>query len=130
MKTIAIKWIEALALSTCALFMPISKLLGTTLAMIIIDLITGIMAAKKQGVPVTSAGLRRTLSKLFVYELALMLAFLVQTYLSDSLPFISMASSMIALVELTSVYENLNIIGGNNLLKSLIDKLGSSNQQS
>jgi hypothetical protein len=124
-----IKWIQALILSICAIFMPIAPVLGTTLAMILIDLITGVLAAKKQSLPITSAGLRRTLSKLFVYELALMLAFLVETYMSQYIPFVKMASSMIALVELTSVYENLNVIGGNNLLKGLIDKLGSESHK-
>lgn len=122
------KWITGLLLATVAIFVPIEKLLATTAAMIIIDLITGVMAAHKQSIPITSAGLRRTVSKFVVYELAIMLAYLTEHYISSAMPFVNMATGMISIVELTSVYENLNILGGNNILKSLIDKLGSSNQ--
>lgn len=123
-----LKWSEAGFIAIAAIFAPISSLLITTAAMILIDLITGIMAAKKRGEPVTSAGLRRTITKLFVYEAALMLAFIVEHYMSDVIPFVKTASAMVALVEIKSVYENLNDISGMDLLKTLIDKLGSSNQ--
>lgn len=124
-----IRWIQSLILSLIAIFLPIKSLLLTSASMILIDLISGVIAARKQNIPVTSAGLRRSISKLFVYESAIMLAFLVETYMSDVVPFVKIASAMVSLVELTSVYENINIIGGNNLLKSLIDKLGSANQK-
>lgn len=123
------KYIEALLISLVAIFAPIQHLLLTTGAMIFIDLFSGIMAARKRNEPITSAGLRRTLTKLFVYEAALMLAFLTEHYMSDILPFVKMASALISVVELKSIYENLNEISGSDLLKSLIDKLGSDNKQ-
>lgn len=123
-----IKWVKPLIISSIAIFAPIKSLLLTSGLMIIVDLITGIIAARKRNEPITSSGLRRTLTKFFVYEIALMLAFLAEHYMSDILPFIKMCSGMITIVELTSVYENLNDISGSNLLKSLIDKLGSENK--
>lgn len=111
-----------------AIFAPIQSLLMTTGIMIFIDFITGVLAAKKRGEPITSAGFRRSLTKIFVYEAALMLAFLAETYMSDILPFVKMAAAMISIVELKSIYENLNGISGEDLLKGLIDKLGSANQ--
>ena len=122
-----LKWLEALFVSVFAIFAPIEHLLLSTGAMIMIDLVTGIMAAKKQGIPITSSGIRRTLTKMFVYESALCLAYLAEHYMSNVLPFVKMASAMITLVELTSVYENLNTISGTDLLKGLISKLGSEN---
>ena len=123
-----IKWAEALGLSILAVFAPIQSLLLTTGVMIFADLITGIVAAKKRNEPITSAALRRTLTKIFVYESALMLAFLAEHYMSDILPFVKMASGMIAVVELKSIYENLNSISGTDMIKALIDKLGSENK--
>lgn len=120
---------EAAIISVVAIFAPIQSLLITTGVLILVDLITGIWSSIKRGEPITSAGLRRTLTKLFVYEAALMVAFLVEHYMSDILPFVKMSSAMVSIVELKSVYENLNNISGADLLKSLIDKLGSSNQQ-
>ena len=124
-----IKFIEASILAGVAVFAPIQSLLTTSAVLILVDLITGIIAAMKQKEPITSAGLRRTVTKIFVYETAVMMAFLVEHYMSDALPFVKMASTMIAIVELKSVYENLNTIGNNQLLKSLIDNLGSSNHK-
>lgn len=122
------KWLKASLLSMAAIFTPIQSLLMTTGIMIFIDFITGVLAAKKRGEPITSAGFRRSLTKIFVYEAALMLAFLAETYMSDILPFVKMAAAMISIVELKSIYENLNGISGEDLLKGLIDKLGSANQ--
>lgn len=131
MKLAAIsKWIKVGFISVMGVFAPIQSLLLTTGVMIMADLVTGVMAARKRGEKITSGGFRRTLVKIFVYELALMLAFLAEKYMSDLLPFVKIASSMISLVELTSIYENLNSISGMNLLKGLIDKLGSEAKKS
>jgi len=124
-----LKWIEVVLLSAAAIFAPIKGLLLTTGIMIFADLITGIIAASKRKEPITSSGLRRTLTKLAVYEAAIMLAFLAEHYMSDVLPFVKMCAAMVAIVELKSIYENLNSASGMNLLKQLIDKLGSDNKQ-
>lgn len=124
-----LKLIEAGVLATVAIFAPIQALLLTTGVMVVVDLLSGIIAAVKRKEPITSAGLRRTISKIFVYESAIMLAYLAEHYMSDILPFVKMASAMISVVELKSIYENLSAIsGGNPALKVLIDKLGSTNQ--
>lgn len=123
------KPLEALAIALLAIFAPIHHLLLSTGVMIFADLVTGVYAAYKRGEPITSSGLRRTVTKMFVYELSIVLAFIAEHYISDILPFVKMASAMIAVTELKSIYENLNSISGINLLKGLIDKLGSENQQ-
>lgn len=116
-------------LSLIAVFAPIKALLLTTGVMLFADLVTGVWASIKRKEPITSAGLRRTVTKLFVYEAAIMLAFLAEHYMSDILPFVKMASAMISIVELKSIYENLNEISGSPLLKNLVDKLGSTNEK-
>lgn len=124
-----LKYLKPLVISVAAIFAPIQGLLLATGSLVFIDLITGVIAAHKRGSPITSAGLRRTVTKILVYQTALMTAFLAEKYMSDVLPFVKMASGVITLVELTSVLENLNSISGENLLKALIDKLGSKNQE-
>ncbi len=120
---------EAGMISLIAIFSPIQSALITVVVLIAIDMLTGILAARKKGEPVTSAGLRRTISKIFIYEVAVMIAFITEKYLApDLLPIVKMASTMVAVVELKSVYENLNVLSGNELLRTLIDKIGSSNQ--
>lgn len=123
-----IPWLKAMIIMGASVFAPIHALLYTTGVMVVVDLITGVLAAKKRGSDITSAGLRRTVTKIFVYEAALMLGYLAETYMSDVLPFVKMASGAITLVEMTSIFENLNSISGTNLFQALIDRLGSANQ--
>lgn len=116
-------------LAILAVFAPIQGMLVTALVLIVVDLITGVMAARKQGTPITSAGFRRTASKLLVYEIAIAIAYLAQHYLmNDAIPAASIVSGFVGLTELTSCMENLNTLSGANLLKTVIDKLGSQNQ--
>lgn len=124
-----LKLIETGALMILAVFAPIQSLIITTVVLIVVDLVTGIYAAVKRSEAITSAGLRRTISKLFIYEVALMCAYLAEHYMQLDLPIVKMASTMVSLVELKSIMENLNSISGVDLLKSLIEKLGSSNAQ-
>ncbi len=125
-----IKWLEALGINILAIFAPIESVILTSLLLLVVDLITGIMAAKKRGEPITSAGLRRTVSKIFIYEAALLLAFLTEKYLlGHMMPVTKMVSGMIGMVELKSVFENMNDISGQDLLSSLLTKLNSDNSK-
>lgn len=120
--------IEAGIISMFAIFAPIQSTLVTVVVLIAIDLVTGLMASRKQGQPITSAALRRTITKTAVYEVTVMVAFITEKYLVPGMfPLVKMASAMIAMTELRSIYENLNIISGQNLLSSLISKIGSDN---
>lgn len=112
-----------------AVFAPIKALLITTGVMVFGDLITGVIASAKKGEKITSAGLRRSISKIVVYEVALCFAYLAEHYMTgDSIPMVKMASTLISIVEMKSIYENLNVISGSNLLGDLITKLGSINE--
>lgn len=123
-------YLQALFLSTLSVFAPIKAVIVTTLVLVLADLILGVLAAKKRGELLTSAGLRRTITKIFVYETALMLAFLTEQYLTGELvPVCKIVSSFIGLVELKSCTENLNEISGGSLLKVLLEKLGSVNEK-
>lgn len=128
MKDVVAKYIEPLLLSILALLSPIKAVLIVTGILIFADLVTGIMAAKKKGQAITSAGLRRTCTKIFVYNVALITGFLVEKYmLEDYFPVSKMVSGVIGLVELKSLLENLAVIYGQDIFKAIITKLGSSN---
>jgi len=122
------KWFEALIVGVWAIFAPIHAAIIVSGVFIIADMITGIMAARKRGEPISSSGLRRTVSKFFVYEIALLLAFLGQKYLlGDIFPACQVVSGMIGIVELKSIFENLNELSGQDLLKMVLEKLNSVN---
>lgn len=112
-----------------AIFSPAKQVLGTVTALIMVDLVTGLWASKKQNIPITSSALGRTIAKSFVYLSAILLAFLVQQYLTtDAIPCMHIVASFIGLTELLSCLENINIIGGGDLLKKVIDTLSSKNK--
>jgi phage-related holin len=124
------KYFEAVVVSLLAVFAPIQTTLATVLALVVVDLISGVLAARKRGEPITSAQLRRSISKLFIYEVAIGMTFLSEHYLmSDEVPALKIVSGMLGMVELKSVMENLNELSGTNIFDSLISKLGSSNQK-
>lgn len=124
MKSLLLK----LLLSVVAVFAPIQSVLFAAFAMIMVDLATGVLAARKRGEKLTSAGLQRTLVKLFVYEGALLLGYVSQHYLMlDAVNVVSIIGSYISLTELVSCYENIDAVAGGSLLKQISDKLKSKN---
>lgn len=128
MKTEWIKYLEPLAISVFAVFAPIQGILITVGVVIFMDMITGVMAASKRNEKISSAALRRSLSKLLVYHCALLTGFLIETYLMDGLiPITKIIAATCGSIEGLSLLENLNTISGTNLLQEVIAKLGSKN---
>lgn len=113
-----------IALSTCVVFLPLKSTMVVVVVLTFVDLLSGLAAAKKQGDPITSSGLKRTILKILAYEMVIMLSFLVEQYLSgDVVPLVKIMGGMIGITELKSVLENIEIISGIPLVKLLIDKL-------
>lgn len=123
-------WLKASLLGLFAVFTPVHTVMATAGALLIIDLILGVWAAAKRKEIITSAALRRTVSKLLVYEMAIITGYLAEHYmLSDSLPIVKLAAAAIALVEMKSILENLNEIHGAPVFASIITAIGSKNDQ-
>lgn len=122
------EYVQPILMSTLAVFAPVKAILIVTGVLIIADLISGIMAAKKRGESISSAGLRRTITKIFVYNMAVVTGFLVEKYMiTDIFPVSKLIAGIISVVELKSILENLNTINGTDIFKTIIEKLGSSN---
>jgi phage-related holin len=116
-------------LALLAVLAPVGPMMITALVLILADLVTGVMASLKKKKPITSAGIRRTVSKVFVYELAILMAFLAQTYMTgETVPVCNIVTGLIGMTEFLSILENLNTISGKKLLKAVIDKVGSENK--
>lgn len=124
-------FLTALVASLFAVFAPIKAALATVIVLVVFDLISGIWASIKMKTPVTSSGLKRSVVKLAVYEATLCLAFLVHQYLTgDTFPADKIVAAMIGLVELKSCLENLEIITGEPLINTLIDKIAARETKS
>ncbi len=116
------------ALVILAFFAPAQNLFIATGILIIADLIMGIYAAYKTGDPITSAGITRTVGKFLVYNTCIGSGFLVQHYLmADAIPVSNIISSIIGLAELKSIIENADRISNGSVMKAILAKLGSVN---
>jgi hypothetical protein len=124
------EWLMAMALSALAVLAPIKAVLVTVGILIIADAVTGMYAAKKRGEKISSAAMRRTLSKMMVYQGVVILGYLLEANLMDHLmPVAKIVASAIGMVEFKSILENANSIVGTNIFKAVISKLGSDNDQ-
>lgn len=116
-------------LAVLSVFAPIKTAVIAALILVIADLITGLLAAHKQGIPITSSGIKRTVGKIALYEVAIILGFLAETYLTSSiLPVCKLVTSVVGLTELKSILENMDIIYGGDLWQDLISKITASNK--
>jgi FtsH-binding integral membrane protein len=122
-----LKYLPAWLIAMVAIFAPEKAAICTALVLILIDLVTGVWAAKKRGEAITSSGLKTTIYKIVFYELAICLGFLAQTYLTGTvLPVCNLITSVIGLTEMTSILENLQTINPNISWASLISKFNTT----
>ncbi len=124
------QYLSNLMISAMAALAPIKPVMITVGILIVSDLITGVWAAHKRKEPITSAALGRTVSKMVVYQTAVVTGFLLQRYLlGDALPVVNVVGGMIGMVEFKSFMENSNAIVDGDIFKQIIKKLGSKNDE-
>jgi uncharacterized protein (DUF697 family) len=101
-------------LSWIAVFLaPIKGLLLAVGFLLLVDLITGIWAAYKEGQRIESHKLRRSVTKSTSYLIAVLAGFVAQKYLmGDLIPVVNVVGGLIGATEIVSVYENLSKISG------------------
>ncbi len=115
---------ENVMLALLVVFAPIKGAILAAFVLIVADLVTGVVAAKKRGEKIKSAGVKRTVGKILLYESAICAAFLCEQYLTgDLFPACKMVTALIGVVELKSVLENLDSINGGGMFKSVVDRL-------
>lgn len=122
-------WLKHITAATVAVLAPIKMMLLGVGFLIVADLVTGIWAALKAKEKISSAVMRRTVSKMVVYQLAIISAFVLEAHIMGitDLTITKIVASAIGMVELKSILENTNKISGVDVFKSFINKLGSDN---
>jgi hypothetical protein len=120
-----------------AFFLPITGILFLIGFSILVDTITGIWKAKKLGIPITSRKLSAIISKLMLYEVAVILFYLIDRFILNDiiLVFFSiplMLTKILALVlvsiEVMSISENYKAVKGIDLWASLKNLLQRSKE--
>ena len=122
------KYIIQLFAVVSAFFLPISGILFLIGFAILVDTLTGIWKSKKLGIPITSRGLSAIVSKLFLYEVAVILTYLIDKFILNDiiLQFFSvplMLTKVLSLVlvsiEAISISENYKAVKGIDIWSSL-----------
>lgn len=107
---------------------PIKAVIISVGILIVADLITGIWAAIKRKEKIKSSVMRRTVSKMCIYQLAVICGFLLETFLlANAFPVSKIVAGVIGMVEFKSILENSNSIVGGDVFKSILKKIGSDN---
>ena len=120
------KLLDALAASLLALFAPIQTMVLSTLLLVVADLITGVWVSRRRGMPLHSKGIKHTVVKLAVYELAIVLAYVTEVYLTQSsIPVLNVITSIIGITELKSCLENMNILIGGDVVKQILERISN-----
>lgn len=111
-----------------AILAPIKPLILACGVLILADMITGMMAAKKRGENINSAEMRRSLTKMVVYQVAIISGFVLEKYMLGQLvPVAKIVGGVIGMVEFKSILENVSTIAGQDIVKLVMEKLGSKN---
>lgn len=125
--------VAKIGLIILALFAPIIQIILGVFFLIGVDLITGVIAAKRNCQKITSSKLSRTISKILVYVSTIIIVHIVQISLlfDGSVPLENLVSSYIALTELKSILENLDKMtkGQHGVLSNLVHLLSNDGRK-
>jgi hypothetical protein len=125
--TIQTKWISLLGI-VLAFFMPITGMVLAVGFAIFLDTITGIWKSRKNGVPISSRRLSAVISKMFLYQLTIILFFLIDWFIlneilksifTTELLLTKVLSLVLISIEVVSINENYKAVRGIDLWASL-----------
>ena len=109
-------------------FLPISGILILIGVSVIVDTITGVWKSKKLGTPITSKKLSAVISKILLYEVTIMLFYLIDyfiindivlTFFSVELLITKILALVLVSIEVISLNENIKAVKGIDLWTSL-----------
>lgn len=102
---------------------PIQNFLIGIFILVMLDLYTGIKAAKKREEVINSKGLRKSVIKIRDYFIAILAANTLQEIWLAALPVVYTVSLYIAIVEFRSNLENISILTDTNLVEKVFERL-------
>lgn len=116
--------LKTISVALITFFAPIYPAMISVGILILIDTLTGIIAAKKTGETITSKKMGGCITKSIVYQLLIISAHLCETFLFAQIPFVKISLAFLAMTEFTSVNENIQKSTGKSaltLFKSILD---------
>ncbi len=108
----SLNWVLKFLSMITLLLMPVRSVMIAISVLVIADLVTGLWASAKEKVPITSNAFGRTIGKTFLYQLSIVIAFVLETYLIEGMPVVKAVAGLIGIKEGKSFFENIHRITG------------------
>lgn len=112
-------------LACMSIFLPIRELMLTIGFLVGADMVVGIWKALKTGQKIRSRRMSDTITKMLLYQLAIVSGFLIEKYIiTDMLPIAKLIGSVIAIIEFKSIVESIESVTGQNLWTKIKEVIG------
>ena len=117
--------------SMLSILIPVQPLMVVTSIMIAMDFLTGVWKNLKKGEKFSSSKMSNTISKMVLYQIAILTGFLLEIYIIPILPVSKIVAGFLATTEFQSLIENIGEITGidiwGNIKKHFVKKSDNDN---
>lgn len=115
--------------ASLAVFLPIKELMLTIGFLVSADLVVGLWKAIKTGQRIRSRRMSDTVTKLLLYQLAIMSGFLIETFIiSELIPITKLIATVIAIIEFKSIIESIEAVTGKDLWSKIKTIIGRKSE--
>jgi hypothetical protein len=115
--------------ASLAVFLPIKELMLTIGFLVSADLVVGLWKAIKTGQRIRSRRMSDTITKLLLYQLAIMSGFLIETFIiSELIPVTKLIATVIAIIEFKSIIESIEAVTGKDLWSKIKTIIGRKSE--
>ena len=115
--------------ASLAVFLPIKELMLTIGFLVSADLVVGLWKAIKTGQRIRSRRMSDTVTKLLLYQLAIMSGFLIETFIiSELIPITKLIATVIAIIEFKSIVESIEAVTGKDLWSKIKTIIGRKSE--
>jgi hypothetical protein len=115
--------------ASLAVFLPIKELMLTIGFLVAADLVVGVWKAIKTGQRIRSRRMSDTVTKLLLYQLAIMSGFLIETFIiSELIPITKLIATVIAIIEFKSIVESIEAVTGKDLWSKIKTIIGRKSE--
>jgi hypothetical protein len=115
--------------ASLAVFLPIKELMLTIGFLVSADLVVGLWKAIKTGQRIRSRRMSDTVTKLLLYQLAIMSGFLIETFIiSELIPITKLIATVVAIIEFKSIIESIESVTGKDLWSKIKTIIGRKSE--
>jgi hypothetical protein len=116
-------------LASLAVFLPIKELMLTIGFLVASDMVVGIWKALKLKQRIRSRRMSDTVTKLLLYQIAIMSGFLIETFIiSELIPITKLVATVIAVIEFKSIIESIESVTGKDLWSKIKTIIGRKSE--